>query len=592
MRRFPRLFSLLVIFFVGFFGGCASSPEKELGPGEFMKKKEAARVPRQMVVYVPLTDDDASSWLTLLSRYPRLRLVLAVSPRFRQFEKRPELKVQLDAMIQAGRIELALQLPNPPMLPLIMDSNAARESLPTAASLPQPPFSYPDDVVQLIARAKADYFKTWKSLPKGFVLPYGAASPALIRQLERLGFAWIVASLGASDSFGVYRSGPLLVWDSTPHTGEISTLVRVWDERLMGDAAAGRKALESWAKDLEARPSVEVLMPSDYTIAAAPMPDPSHWQRRSWTTPDWSLWIGSPDKNAAWVWLRKTRDALEKYKNSGEASVKRLDMAYDELFMAENGGYFSAIGSLSLPPAVAQDREREFKATLASVYKLIGQNPPDALFQVSSEEQGTFSGGSKASVELLPDKGERVMLMDPTGDTRHGMPPAFDLHRVEILAASENVDFTVTLGAAGLPLLDIYMDQNRTPEAGTALLLPGRVLNASSADAWEYVLTLSSAQATLFRTQTGGTYGTVGAFPVIVNGPVLKVSVPRDQLRGSPARWGYQVLVLPDEADAATGVFPIHDLLDPPGTSQAAFFDSIEAGVRSDVPFLRVPSKK
>lgn len=575
--------------------GCATVPEKPLKPGEIMSDKEAAKVPRQMIVYVPLTDEEAASWLTLFSRYPRLRMVVAISPRFRQFEKRPELKVQFDALLQAGRIEVALQLPNPPVLPLIIDSNSARESLSSGTSLPTPPFAYPDDIVQMIARAKADFFKTWKTLPKGFIFPYGAASPAAIRQLERLGFAWVVGSIGATDSFGVYRSGPLLVWDAYPHTSQIGTLVRVWDDRAMGDAALGRKTIEGWAKELEARPNVEVLMPSDFTIAAAPMPEPTEWKRRTWSAPDWSGWIGSPAKNAAWVWLRKTREALETFKNSGEASVKRLDMAYEEMFMAESAGYFSTIGNPALPAASIEDREREFKASLSSVYKLIGQNPPDSLFQATaapSETSGTTASAARVSAEMLADKRERVVIEDPSNDVRLNAGMGFDLRRVEILSGPENVDITATLGAPSHALIDIYIDQNRTPEVGTSSLLPMRSgLNASAEDAWEYALTISSAQATLFRTQAGGTYETAGTFPVTVNGPSFAVSVPRSQLRGNPSRWGYQVLALP-ETPLAKGLFPIYDLLDPHGSTQTAFFETFEAGVRSDVPFVRVPSKK
>jgi hypothetical protein len=80
-----------------------------------------------------------------MNRFPRLRMVIAVSPRFKLLERNIELRTQIDALIQGGRIDLAMQLPNPPLLPLIMDSNSARESLPAGSALPNPPYAYPDD---------------------------------------------------------------------------------------------------------------------------------------------------------------------------------------------------------------------------------------------------------------------------------------------------------------------------------------------------------------------------------------------------------------------------------------------------------------
>ena len=41
-----------------------------------------------------------------------------------------------------------------------------------------------------------------------------------------------------------------------------------------------------------------------------------------------------------------------------------------------------------------------------------------------------------------------------------------------------------------------------------------------------------------------GTYAVVQTFPVVVEGNTFRVTVPAELMRGSPRRWGYQVLVM------------------------------------------------
>src|SRR5258706_7299805 len=169
MRRFFVCLLLLA--------GCAAPPSIREEKGA-----PSTTVPphpwRMMIVYVPQTDDAAAAWLKWFTKNPSLRMVIAMSPRFAHLTKDPALRSQFLALKKAGRLEFALQLPNAPVLPLIIEN---------------PPYGYPDDVVQLIAQAKAGFFKTWNFLPQGLVLPYGAASPKVLSMLDRLGFSWVVA---------------------------------------------------------------------------------------------------------------------------------------------------------------------------------------------------------------------------------------------------------------------------------------------------------------------------------------------------------------------------------------------------------------
>ena len=83
---------------------------------------------RRMVILIPQTDAEAPSWLGLLARYPHFRMVVALSPKFRQLANNPALKEQVLSWQKMGRLEIALQVPNPPILPLLIQTDSARRS--------------------------------------------------------------------------------------------------------------------------------------------------------------------------------------------------------------------------------------------------------------------------------------------------------------------------------------------------------------------------------------------------------------------------------------------------------------------------------
>ncbi|HVO32814.1 MAG TPA: glucodextranase DOMON-like domain-containing protein [Elusimicrobiota bacterium] len=569
----------------------------------------------RMIVLVPQSDESLAACLRLLGRHPGLRAVLAVSPRFKSVASETPVKIQINNLQKERRVELALQLPNAPFLPLLIDTNAARDALPAGGALPNPPFSYPDDVIQIIARAKADFFHAWHALPRGIVLPYGAASPALLSLFDHLGFTWLVAALGAPPAPGPFSSRALQIWDGGSAASEANVLV--WDERLLHPV--DMSLAESWIRESAAAHLTPVL-PSDTGLASAPLPPPGQWKRRTWLTADWSRWIGSPAKNAAWNALRITREALEKYKNSGQASVQRLDMAFEEIYTAENSNFFAAIGNEALSPVQSEERAHEFQATLSGVYRLMNRMPPDDLFTPASAAPVNVQASTMAVVaETLADGRDHLAFPDPVGDGQgDGRLPlpqgvdagAYDLERLDIWASTQAVTFGVKLARGDAawkanpgPLVDIYIDVNNVPNAGTTAFLPLRGLSASPSDAWEYAVTLTSDKGGLYRTQSGGTFTRDQSLTVLRSNGEATVSVPRTLLRGNPRRWGYQVLVMARDPESAgddarplnpsvsgSVTPPVYDFLDPLDIPQADLLRELEAGQRSSLPFIRLPS--
>jgi len=537
-----------------------------------------------MLVYIPLSDDAAASWLKWFVKYPALRMVIAVSPHFTHIVKDPHLKAQLLALQKAGRLEFAMQIPNAPLLPLLVDSASAREAIPSTATIPAPAYAYPDDIVQLVAQAKADYFRQWNSLPQGLVLPYGAASPKLLSLLEKLGFVWVVGALQAPSVDGPYQSGSLKIWDASPWVAGRSagTLVRVWDERQMKE-----KPLEAWIQSILQKKSL-FLLPSDPAVESRPLNSSMSWKPGTWDRSDWSAWIGTPEKNEGWEALRKTREALERYKNSGQASVQRLDAAFAEIYSAQNSNYFLSMGNAAESPALAEDRQHEFQATLSAVYRLIGQPPPDDLFQSTTAGETVTAHPSSTSIkaEVLPDGREHVLIKDAAGDAM-GPPGSPDLISLDVWSSSSSVVWSVTLASATPAWIDIYVDLNGQPNAGTPTFLLGRGFTTSPVDAWEYAMAIAGQTATLYRTQGMGTYTMVQTLPVILEGNSIRVAIPGTIMRGSPRRWGYQVLVMNGTATKAG----VTDFIDPLEISQKDLWDDLSTGKRSDIPFVRVRSR-
>jgi hypothetical protein len=583
-------------------------------------------------------------------------MVIAISPRFQRFAREPMLRLQALALQNKDRLELAMQLPNAPFLPLLINTDAAKAATPLGTPLPVPAFAYPDDVTQIVARSRSDFHQLIGFSPKGMVLPSGAASRDLLTLIGRLDISWVVGALGAPPIPGAYQSGSLQVWDATPGppspaplptarrglsalTGESladrpspalgrggNIEVQVWDERVVGDPVKSLHILEAWAKELDIK-GIQPILPSDPGLPTQPLTNKVNWAERSWTSPDWTNWIGNSRKNAAWAWLRKTRAALEDFKNSGLASVKRLDMAFEEMYTAENANYFSGITNDQTP--AAEERERDFKATLAAVYRLMEKPPPDDLFSEEAPSPTPTSASAKGGIveatwETLPDGRGHLSLPDPANDD-HGdgtlvypaggptAPGSYDLRSLDVWVASDTLDWGISLGTTPIlgnaqatgPLIDVYVDLNGQPNVGTLSLLPGRVLTAASRDAWEYAICLWGNKAQLYQTRGNESYEMVGTFPITIDGDTLHVKMPRSWMRGNPQRWGYQVLMMAYDPKSpaneahplmpATNVanpVPVYDLLDPPDLPQAQLLSEVEQGLRGDVPFIRLRANR
>jgi len=511
---------------------------------------------QKLFVFIPQTEDQAVSVLKVLDRYPKLRMVWAVSPRSFRGAKQADIKARMQALEKEGRLALALQIPNAPLLPLLLNTADAQGALPADAALLSPPYASSDDVVQHVGRAKNDFVKNWGSAPQGLILPYGAISPALAHWLQNQNFDWVIAALGLPGiSMGSYQLDILLTWKkcafwdgALPQNPASPVQVEVWDERDQ-KGIGGTKTLETWGKSLN-QGTVAAILPEDAGLPEPQKISDTAIQKRTWTQSDWSAWIGSPEKNAEWTALAKTRQALEAYQNSGQAQMSRLDAASEEFLTAENSSFIMAAGSTTLSDIEREDRARDFEATLGSVYRLIGQTPPDDLLMSavpSTPENGEHPLQPVFLAEGLPDNRDHARLSDA-------------VMTLDVVASSDTLTWTVGL-SSDVPTitLDVYVDINGLSNVGSTTLLPGRNLTIKPEDAWEYALSITGNQAGLYLTQAGNTFILAGNFPASGNSRAFTVTLPRSQMRGNIRHWGYRALALDKDLHVIHSLYTSHN---------------------------------
>ena len=162
-------------------------------------------------------------------------------------------------------------------------------------------------------------------------------------------------------------------------------------------------------------------------------------------------------------------------------------------------------------------------------------------------------------------------------------------------------------GGFSLPLVDVYIDINHSPGAGSQEFLPGRPGNAEPADAWEYALTADGWGARFYQYVPGQGARVTANFDVVkTSDTVFAVSIPRRSLRGEPDSWGYAVAVmgrLTGSQPMSVGVDPgpdhfgggmpgrvappYIDILVPEGQSQRRILGAYKSGQDITIPFVR-----
>jgi len=274
--------------------------------------------------------------------------------------------------VARGQVELSTTPFYHPILPLLCDTNIARVSNPHTP-VPQPPFRYPEDAREQLARARQ--FHTWLfgKPPAGLWPSEGSVSDEALEIAADLGFKWFATDegvLGRTRNVGFWRDA-----SGYPENGQdlytpwrlkcgkremyglfrdhyLSDLVGFVYSRMSAEAAAedlhrrirgigerepvggaatvslildgenawehypgnGREFLRRFYGRIERDPEICALTVSEAINAASDAPVLPAVFPASWINANFDVWIGHAEDVRAWELLRDARDTFERAK--------------------------------------------------------------------------------------------------------------------------------------------------------------------------------------------------------------------------------------------------------------------------------------
>ncbi len=341
---------------------------------------------------------------------------------------------------ERGQIELSASPYFHPILPLLCDTDVARQSVPQI-SLPDNRFAHPEDAITHIHMA-VDYFKSrFGDAPKGMWPSEGSVSEQIIPLLADAGIEWIATDeeiLAMSLGRGIRGRGD----DSLINSGElyspykvkvqgkqvhiffrdhaISDLIGFVYSRIDPVEAAedfiakleaidnnlkrmnrpegtvcvaldGENAWEYFQNDghtflknlyqkLSEHPSITTMTFSEAIITADQIGTLKKLHPGSWINHDFGIWIGHPEDNKAWDLLYDARFEISKQSKNRNSDIsdESFELARKELLIAEGSDWCWWFGDEHSSPD--NDRfDQLYRSHLINVYKLLSLDVPAVL---------------------------------------------------------------------------------------------------------------------------------------------------------------------------------------------------------------------
>jgi alpha-amylase/alpha-mannosidase (GH57 family) len=328
-----------------------------------------------------------------------------------------------------GQVELTTSPFYHPILPLLCDTEVARESLPRHP-LPRA-FRHPEDAVAQIENAVTFHTELFGRAPRGMWPSEGSVSEAIIPLAAQAGIEWIatdeailtesqrLAPPSGGDHFRPYlleRGEHRLSILFRDHrlSDRIGFVYAGWDpeeaaEDLVGTLHRIRRSLQTsdrpplvpiildgencWEyyrddghdflhalyRRLNDDPELVCTTVSDHLDAHPAKDALPRLFAGSWINHDFEIWIGREEDNQAWERLKDARDALEEYTATAakDADPEKLRLAWEELYVAEGSDWCWWYGGQHAGMLEAFDAL--FRRHLMNIYELIGRRVPDRL---------------------------------------------------------------------------------------------------------------------------------------------------------------------------------------------------------------------
>src|SRR6185312_1468849 len=347
------------------------------------------------------------------------------------------------ALARGSRIELSLNAYAHPILPLLLDFNAAREAQP---DLPLPASDrYPDGEVRArwhIEQGKQVFQAAFGVPPIGCWPSEGAVSDAAVSLLSQNGLRWAATGQGvlhhsldveSASSDVLHRAYRLEGSDLALffRDDELSDLVgfryKDWHaddavadlvNRLAGIAEAQAEPGRVVTIALDGENAWEHYPNNGYFFLSALYRALSHDARfelttfgrcledsavkvrslprltaGSWVYGDLTTWIGSPDKNRAWDMLVDAKNACQEALDARRFDAQQRARVERQLGVCEGSDWFWWPGDYN-PEAVVAQFEHLYRLQLQGLYELIGTTPPGYLDTPFSHGKAEAQGGA------------------------------------------------------------------------------------------------------------------------------------------------------------------------------------------------------
>lgn len=327
-----------------------------------------------------------------------------------------------------GQIEITASPFYHPILPLLIDWASASRAMPQVL-LPGA-FHQPEDAERQIQKAVAYHEKLFGSRPIGMWPSEGSVSPEIIPLAAKSGIRWIATDEGIlfrslpkpanrnrlfqpfrvvhqgrelsvvfrdrnlSDLIGftyAKQSPPAAAADLCTHLKNIDrSLSGEKGDRLIVIALdgenpweyypdGGREFLARLYEQLADDPSLPTVKIGDFLAAHPPEDTLAHLHTGSWIDQNFRIWIGSPDDNRAWSYLKKTRSLLEKAPASTPSlTPEKRDLAWEEIYIAEGSDWFWWFGD-DFHSDNDEEFDRLFRLHLSNVHLILGAEVPEYL---------------------------------------------------------------------------------------------------------------------------------------------------------------------------------------------------------------------
>ena len=373
------------------------------------------------------------AWIDPMFRlkFPELRAIVNKGRFFTEEEKITVLTKQKDILediiptyrkfIESGQIELTITPYYHPILPLLYNSNIAKEAN-NKAFLPRERFAFPQDAKAQVDTAVQFYQKRFGVPPQGMWPSEEAVCEHIVPLFMQSGIRWIVADEGI-----LFKSMKSKIRDTQllyqPHIlkrkeGDLNVVFRdrnlsdligfvyhFWENKSavddflshlqnIHDAFKGRNMLVTVAMDgenaweyypndghdflnlLYQRLSEASFLKTVTVSEYFRMFTPSHQIKRlaagSWIYSEFGKWIGSPQKNKAWEYLARARQELENVINAQPKGID-MDLAWKQMYICEGSDWFWWYGDNQM------DFDMLFRMHLSNFYTIIGHPIPEYL---------------------------------------------------------------------------------------------------------------------------------------------------------------------------------------------------------------------